>query len=78
MSQESKNPLDRIDIQRAKKTESTNIRDVGGIIKTVNTAPSGYPRRYFDSVVVYDDGGGTRRLYVYDSVDSMWRYTSLT
>ena len=54
-----------------------DLRDISGLLKTVSTVPSGYPKRLYDSVVIYVNGTD-RRLYVYESAGKSWRYATLT
>jgi hypothetical protein len=45
-------------------------------IETVSTAPTAAPESDGAALRVYDDGAGTRRLYVW--VTDAWRYVALT
>ena len=42
------------------------------------TIPSHFPKKPMDMIVIYKDGGGARRLYLYDIVSNTWHYTDLT
>lgn len=60
-----------------KDAELVDISQIVGLIEVVDTVPSSVPRRLFDQVKIYKNGG-TKRLYVYDYKNHSWYYVALT
>lgn len=63
-------------------SKQININDLVGIIKTVSVAPSvgtnvPLPSTFADQFRVYKNGS-TKRLYVFDTVNKIWSYVTLT
>lgn len=51
--------------------------DIGGLFATVSVIPTATPMTVYDQIKIYENGG-THRLYWYDSVAQLWRYTAGT
>lgn len=56
------------------KVKTENIRRG---YRLVSSVPTTAPRNFYESIVIYVNGA-TYRLYVYDEVNSAWRYANLT
>ncbi len=52
------------------------IQNFEGVFKAVSTAPSNSDDYQDGSVVLYDDGSSTRRIYT--KINKTWRYATLT
>lgn len=53
------------------------IGDILDFVNTVTVLPTYSPRKFSEQVVIYN-GVTVYRLYVYDTVNHSWRYTTLT
>lgn len=53
------------------------LSDMIGKIETITTVPTGKPINMINQIKFYSNGS-TYRLYIFDSKNSVWRYTSLT
>lgn len=56
--------------------DQTNIRNLTGFFEVVSTIPTQIPKKFWDSIKIYVNGG-TTRLYIYAGT-SGWLYTTLT
>ncbi len=54
-----------------------NFAHLIGAIKTVAVIPTWLPNEIYEQIVIYQSGT-TFRLYCYDMVNKIWRYTALT
>ncbi len=54
-----------------------DVRAIIGLLETVSTAPTDFPKTFWDSIKIYESGG-TKRLYVYSQGSKTWRYVALT
>lgn len=52
------------------------IQNLEGVFKVVSTVPSNSDDYQDGSILLYDDGSSTRRLYA--KMNKTWRYTALT
>lgn len=48
-----------------------------GMFQTVSTAPTLTPTRLINQIQIYTNGA-TYRLYIYDTTNNVWRYSTLT
>jgi hypothetical protein len=53
------------------------IRDLVGMFRTVDTAPTDAPKNLIDQIVIYKNAT-TYRLYWYDSTNAQWHYVTAT
>lgn len=53
------------------------IKNLTDLIEVVSTVPTATPKAFYDQVKIYISGG-TYRLYVYNYVNNVWRYVTLT
>ena len=53
------------------------LRSLFGLFETVSAIPTTIPKTTYDQIKIYVNGA-TLRLYVYDAVNDLWRYTTLT
>lgn len=51
--------------------------DIIGLFETVSAVPTIIPIRPYDQIKFYSSGA-TYRLYMYDVLNNVWRYTTLT
>lgn len=51
--------------------------DIIGLFQTVSVAPTQIPNSPYQQIQLYVNGA-TYRLYVYDGVNGVWHYASLT
>lgn len=51
--------------------------DIEGLFETVSVVPTLIPKSPYDQVKFYSNST-TYRLYIYDSVNNVWRYATLT
>lgn len=51
--------------------ESTNVREITGLFRTVSVVPTKAPRNIFEQIVLYKSGT-TSRLYAYNTTDNEW------
>lgn len=54
-----------------------NIYDDGNFLKAISSVPTTPPVNALDKFRLYINGA-TKRLYVYDTINSSWLYTTLT
>jgi hypothetical protein len=73
---EYKNEIEKID-NSINPTVQNQLRDVFGNIEVVDTAPTEVPVRLDQQIKLYANGS-TYRLYLYDTLNGAWRYSSLT
>lgn len=52
------------------------IQNFEGVFKTVSSAPSNSDDYQDGSILLYDDGSSTRRIYA--KINKTWRYVALT
>lgn len=57
-----------IDSQRLRRNSLTIP-----MIEAVTDVPTAVPKDFFDSIKIFDDGGGGFLLYVYDNTNGAWR-----
>ena len=50
---------------------------IQGFIPTVSAAPTHTPTKTADQIRIYQSGA-TYRLYIYDTVNNVWKYSALT
>lgn len=53
------------------------IRNLIGLLETVAVAPSGFPKTFWQSIKIYENGA-TKRLYIYSQTTKTWLYTALS
>ena len=58
-------------------TGRINFLDIIGKVVTVDTAPTATPRDLQEQIKFYQSGG-TKRLYIYDTIANSWHYATLT
>ena len=58
-------------------TGRINFLDIIGKVQTVDAVPSATPRDLQEQIKFYQNGG-TKRLYIFDSVANTWHYATLT
>jgi hypothetical protein len=61
--------------QEVKANPITRMRDVFGLFRSIDGAPTGTPTRFADQIVIDTTNA---RLYVYDSFSGTWKYVGLT
>lgn len=54
-----------------------NIYDDGNFLKAISVVPTTPPVNALDKFRLYVSGA-TKRLYIYDTINSNWLYTTLT
>lgn len=54
-----------------------DIRNLIGLFETVAVAPIGFPKTFWQSIKIYENGA-TFRLYIYSQTSKTWRYVALT
>lgn len=52
--------------------ERIDVKDFGGFIEVVPSAPAHTPKNFFDQIKIFDNAG-TPELHVYDYVAKAWR-----
>lgn len=55
----------------------TNLFENEPFLRVTATVPTGIPRNPLSKFVLYKSGA-TKRLYIYDSLNNAWYYTTLT
>ena len=58
-------------------TQRVNIFDIFGLFQTISFVPTVKPNNIFDQVKIYVNST-TYRLYIYDFVNNVWHYVTLT
>lgn len=53
------------------------LDEIFGMFRTVSAVPTGKPSKASDQIVIYISGA-TFRLYVYETTNKAWKYTTLT
>lgn len=53
------------------------ISELFGMLQTVSVVPTATPKRLINQIQFYSSGA-TYRLYIYDTTNNVWRYTTLT
>ncbi len=53
------------------------IRNLWGLFETVSVVPTTIPKTTYDQIKFYSNAT-TYRLYMYDTVNNVWRYATLT
>lgn len=66
--------IEEIDDSVVKPVE---ISELFGKFQTVSAVPTGVPNRLINQIQFYSNGS-TYRLYIYDTINNVWRYTALT
>lgn len=54
-----------------------DIENISSVVQTVSVVPTWVPKKFYEQVVIYSSGA-TYRLYIYDTINNAWRYTTLT
>lgn len=55
--------------------DTTFLEEIGGVIRTVTSAPTYTPRFFEEQVLIYKSNE-TRRLYWYDNENNEWKYAN--
>ena len=58
-------------------SQRINLFDVFGTLQTTSVIPTGIPQAFFDQFKIYSNST-TYRIYIYDTVNAVWRYGTLT
>lgn len=58
-------------------TNHVTLTDLQLAFQTISSVPTDNPSNIYDQVRIYKSGA-TLRLYLYDTVNKAWRYTTLT
>lgn len=74
MDKEPKNIVIEQDLQ---VPEIKEARDLFGMFRTSSTAPTGSPKNFLDQIVFYSNST-TYRIYIFDTTNNVWRYSTLT
>lgn len=53
------------------------ISELFGMFQTVSAVPTATPKRLINQIQFYSSGA-TYRLYIYDTTNNVWRYSTLT
>jgi len=51
--------------------------DIFGKFRTIDIVPTYTPRNYLDQIIYYSNAG-TKRIYIYDTINHVWSYAALT
>ena len=54
-----------------------NLANIEGFVRTMSSAPTYIPKKFSEQIVVAV-AGGLMTLYVYDTVNNLWRQAALT
>ncbi len=57
--------------------EYITFKNIVDFIEIISTVPTHTPKGLYEQIKFYSDSG-TYRLYVYNYVDNVWRYATLT
>jgi len=78
-TQPKKTPLENLRDFSPKPNEydPKDVRNLTGLFETVSAAPTGYPKTFWGSIKIYENGS-TYRLYIYSEGSKTWRYVTLT
>lgn len=68
---------ERLNSPKNRIPQEARAEDVRQGFRLVSTVPTNAPRNYYESIVIYKSGS-TYRLYVYEEVNKVWKYTALT
>lgn len=71
-----KNEIEQID-EGIQQPVRPKLNTFFGNIETVTTVPTTTPSNFEQSIKIYVSGG-TKRLYLYDTTNNAWIYTTLT
>ena len=71
------NPLNKLNESTNNDFIEKDIRNIIGLIETVSVIPNYFPKKFFDSIKIYESGT-TYRLYIYSQTSKTWRYVALS
>lgn len=73
---EFEHKIDEID-SSVKEVPKNKLSSIWGMFTIVDTIPTSIPTNFENQIKIYINGA-TKRLYIYETINNVWVYTTLT